>query len=278
MNQLKNAFKNVSIYLRGKGFQDAPLGIVLGTGMGSVLDIISIEKEIPFKDIPNFPASNVKFQKGSLIYGSIGGKKVICMNGRYHYYEGHSMRDVAFPVYVLHKMGVRHLLITSAVGGINRNYKKGDLVLVKDHINLCSANPLVGLRDEDCNVIFPNMVDAYDKETIRILKTAANKKGIKLKEGVLAYLPGPNFETIAELRFLSSLGADMIGWSMVPEVLMSRALNIKTTGICCISDISNPKTVVPANLDDIVDVCMKASHKLSVLIKDFVKKTKGGDN
>lgn len=272
MNQFKKAFKEVSIYLRGKGIQEASLGIILGTGMNDVLDIISIEKEIPLKDIPHFPASNVGFQKGSFIYGSIGGKKLLCMNGRYHYYEGHSMMEIVFPIYVLHKMGIKHLFITSAVGGINRNYRKGDIVLVKDHINLCSVNPLIGLRDEDGNVIFPNMVDAYDKEAIRSVKKVANKKGIKLKEGVLAYLPGPNFETIAELRLLSSVGADMVGWSMVPEVLMSRALNIRTTGICCISDISNPDAVVPANLDDIVDVCIKASDKLSILIKDFVKK------
>lgn len=278
MNQFKEAFKKVSVYLKGKGFQGAPFGIILGTGMNPIVDIISIEKDIPFKEIPNFPLSGVKFQKASLIYGSIGSKKVLCMNGRYHYYEGHSMRDVAFPVYVLHKMGIKHLLITSAVGGINRNYKKGDIVLVDDHINLCSANPLIGLKNEDGTVMFPNMVDAYDKETIRIMEKVANKKGIRLKEGVLAYLPGPNFETSAELRFLSSLGADMIGWSMVPEVLMSRALNIKTTGICCISDLSHPETVEPADISEIIDVCIKASGKIAILIKDFIEKLKGGDN
>lgn len=267
MDRFKKNLESTYVYLKEKGVQEAPFGLILGTGMTSATDIITTSKRVSFDEIPNFPNSNVRFHKGYLLGGKIGNRQVLCMEGRYHYYEGYSMREVCYPIYVLYKMGVRQLIITSAVGGIREDFINGDLVLVKDHINLCSVNPLIGLRDESGGTIFPNMLDAYDEKGRRTLKEIAVRNNINLKEGVLAYLPGPNFETKAELRCLSYMGADLIGWSMVPEVLMSRALNISTIGICCVSDLSHPATAVPADLDEIVSICNEASGKLSTLIR-----------
>lgn len=276
MDRFKRCWEGTYSYLKEKGVQGASFGLILGTGMDPVVDIITGRKDVPYNGIPGFPQTDTSFHKGHLIWGRIGDRNVLCMKGRFHYYEGYSMREVGYPVYVLYKLGVRRLIIMSAVGGISRDYEVGDLVLVKDHINLCSANPLIGMRSEEGGVIFPNMVDAYDGEGRRVLKKIARSEKIALKEGVLAYLPGPNFETRAELQGLSRMGADMIGWSMVPEVLVSRALNIRTLGICCISDLANPATVVPADLGEIVSVCHRASGKISTLIRHAVMELDSG--
>lgn len=271
MDRFKKCFESTYSYLKEKGIQETSFGLILGTGLDPVVGIIEKKRRIPYDGIPYFPKSNANFHKGHLVWGMMGDRKVLCMEGRYHYYEGYSMREVCYPTYVLYKLGVRQLIVTSAVGGIREDYVKGDLVLVKDHINLCSANPLIGMRGEDGGIIFPSMLDAYDEKGIQVLKKIARDKKIDLKEGVLAYLPGPNFETRAELQSLSYMGADLVGWSMVPEVLMSRALNIRTIGICCVSDLSHPDAVVPADLDEIVSVCKEASGRLSTLIHHAVR-------
>lgn len=270
MDRFRKHFESTYSYLKEKGVHKASIGLILGTGMDSVVSIITKNKSVPYAEIPCFPQSNVNFHKGQLVWGEIANKKVLCMKGRYHHYEGYSLREVCYPVYALYKLGVRQLIITSAVGGICKDYAKGDLLLVKDHINLSSANPLIGMRGEKGEIIFPNMLDAYDEKGRQMLKRLGMERGIDLKEGVLAYLPGPNFETRAELQSLSSMGADMIGWSMVPEVLMSRALNIRTIGICCVSDISNPATAVPADLNEIISVCNKASSRIATLVQHAV--------
>ncbi|MBI5562819.1 MAG: purine-nucleoside phosphorylase [Deltaproteobacteria bacterium] len=243
-----------------------PMGLMLGTGMSSVIDIIDIERRVALAEIPGLPSSSVAFQSPSFISGRIGDAPVVCADGRFHFYEGHSMREVVSIVYVMRELGVKRLIINSAVGGINKDYEQGDLVMVNDHINLSTANPLIGLKGEDGKMLFPNMIDAYHKETGAALKTAAAANAVMLKEGVLAYLPGPAFETRAELRLLRALGADLIGWSMVPEVSFARALGMEVAGICCVSDISNPDTAAPANLDDIVEACRSASERLSAIL------------
>lgn len=255
MNGFEKAFGKVAAFLRKEGFKDAQTGIILGTGMSSVVDSFSIDRRVSFKDVPGLPASSVGFQSPSIISGRLGKEGVMASTGRFHFYEGHSMRTVASIVYVMHRMGVKRLFINSAVGGINEGYSPGDLILVKDHIYLCTDSPLIGLRDELGHMLFPNLIDAYDAGE----RERLGRLGKGMKEGILAFLPGPAFETRAELAFLKSLGADLIGWSMAPEVMMARALGMKVAAICCVSDISNPATVVKADLGEIVDVCKRAA-------------------
>lgn len=271
MKNFESQFGPAVDYLKSKGFTNAPVGIMLGTGMSSVSGIIEDKRRVPLTEIPGLPQSAVAFQSPSISYGRIGGTPVVCTDGRFHFYEGLTMREVVSIVYVMRCLGVGRLFINSAVGGINSSYHPGDLVLVNDHINLSTANPLIGLRGQHGKMVFPNMIGAYHAETISLLKLSAAKNSISLKEGVLAYLPGPAFETRSELRLLAALGADLVGWSMVPEVIFARALGIETAGICCISDISDPGVAQEASIDDIVEVCENAAGSLAAILTNAVK-------
>lgn len=270
MKIFEKTFSKSAAFLKKKGFGQSPVGIILGTGMGSVAGMIDVKARTVMSAVPGLPRSSVRFQKPFFIHGRIGATDVVCTDGRYHFYEGHSMRDVCSIVYIMHRFGVKRLFINSAVGGINKGFRVGDLVAVKDHINLSGLNPAAGLRDKDGKAVFPDMIDAYDERGRRDLKSAARSEGVGVKEGVLAYLPGPSFETRAELRFIEKAGADLIGWSMVPEVIFARALGMSVTGICCVSDISNPKSVTHADLDEIVVACERSASKLTRVMKRVV--------
>lgn len=270
MNGFEKQFGAAAKYLVDGGFGESPVGMILGTGMSEAAGIIDVRARIPFADLPDMPASTVAFQSPSFIYGNIGQTPVICADGRFHFYEGHDMREVASIVYLMHRLGVKRIFINSAVGGINKTYAKGDLVMVSDHINMSSANPLIGLRDTDNKMYFPNMLDAYDVDMAGLIKKASAANETPIKEGVLAYLPGPAFETRGELRMLAMLGADLVGWSMVPEVLFARAIGMAVCGICCVSDISDPDCAIEADLDDIVEVCKKAASGFSALLNTAV--------
>lgn len=271
MKVFEDRFKESVDFLREKGFGNAETGadrgLVLGTAMGAVTESLTINEKIAFADIPGLPRSSVGFQKGSFISATIGDTPIICTDGRLHFYEGHSMKDVASITYIMHSLGIKKMIYTSAVGGINKDYETGDLVLVTDHINFCSLNPLIGLRGEDGKMLFPNLVDCYNKKMRSALTAAADKTGVELKEGVLAYLSGPAFETRAELKALRDSGADMIGWSMVPEVMMARALEMETTGICCISDISDPDRVEHVEIDELLAACDTVPDRLFKILK-----------
>jgi len=270
MRLFERTFSRSVAFLKKKGFGQSPVGIILGTGMSSVAGAIDVKARALMSAVPGLPRSSVRFQKPFFIHGRIGETDVVCTDGRYHFYEGHSLRDVCSIVYIMHRFGVKRLFINSAVGGINKDFKVGNLVLVKDHINLSGLNPAAGLRDKDGKAVFPDMIDAYDERGRKDFLTAARLEGVGVKKGVLAYLPGPSFETRAELKFIERAGADLIGWSMVPEVIFARALGMAITGVCCVSDISNPKSVTHAKLNEIVLACERSASGLTKIMKRVV--------
>lgn len=266
MKELEGTYGKAADFLKKEGMGGAGTGLILGTGMEPVADLIDVEKRVPFKEVPGLPERSVGFHKGEILYGKIGKTKVLCSQGRFHYYEGGAMRDAACLSYVMHSMGVKRLLITSAVGGIGKDMNAGDVALVTDHINLGGDNPLRGLRDGAGEMIFPNLLDCYDGELTGSLREAAVGESVPLKEGVLAFLPGPAFETRAELRMLREIGAHMVGWSLVPEVMLAKALGMDAAGACVISDVSDPERATHVGLPEIVEVSRKAATALARVV------------
>ena len=268
MTDLLKQIDDSSNFLFAQGMHSPEIGIVLGTGLGSLIKDIDIEKNVSYSDIPHFPLATVEFHKGQLIYGSIGVKKVLVMQGRYHYYEGYSMQQITFPVRVMKKLGVKKLLLSNAAGGIKTNFKKGDLVLIDDHINLLPENPLRGLNDPAFGNRFVDMCAPYDKSMSNILKTSAKKLSITLKEGVYASVPGPNLETRAEYRYIKSIGADMVGMSTVPEVIVANHVGLKCAAISVITDECHPDNLHPVDISEIIKVAGEAD---GILTKLFIE-------
>ncbi|MEO6220209.1 MAG: purine-nucleoside phosphorylase [Ginsengibacter sp.] len=266
MNNLIEKIKETADYLNQKKIKQSTIGIVLGTGLGSFVDGISVEKSIPYNKIPHFPAATVEFHKGQLIYGTLGNKKILVMQGRYHYYEGYSMAQITFPLRVMKKLGIENLLLTNAAGGINSNFRKGDLVLIDDHINLLPENPLRGLNDASFGNRFVDMCCPYDKVLNQKINDAANGLSISLKKGVYAAVPGPNLETRAEYRYLKSIGADMVGMSTVPEIIVANHIGLNCSAISVITDECDPDNLQPVDINEIIKVAGEADKVLSKLL------------
>ncbi|MBA3829475.1 MAG: purine-nucleoside phosphorylase [Taibaiella sp.] len=255
--------QEATTYLKNAGF-DAPIaGIVLGTGLGKMVEQVNIEYSIPYTEIPHFPEATVEFHAGKLIYGSIGKIKVIAMQGRFHYYEGYTMQQITFPVRVMHALGVKHLFLSNAAGGINADYKKGDLVLIDDHINLQTGNPLTGLNKPEYGPRFPDMSRPYDHRLNQLLLNAAKENGIQLKQGVYTSVQGPNLETRAEYRFLGIIGSDMVGMSTVPEVIVANQIGLPCAAVSVITDECDPDNLQPVDISEIIAVAGMADGKLS---------------
>lgn len=250
-------------HLKKHGFDEPEVGIVLGTGLSKLIDKIEIEHTIAYGNIPNFPVSTVEFHAGKLIYGKIGNKKVVAMQGRFHYYEGYSMQQITFPIRVMKSLGVKYLLLSNAAGGINLDFKKGSLVLIDDHINLQPANPLIGTNYETLGPRFPDMSQPYSPELMQKLTDAAKQHNIELKKGVYVSVTGPNLETRAEYRYLGKIGADMVGMSTVPEVIVANHMGLPCAAISVITDECDPDNLKPANISDIIKVAGEADEKLS---------------
>lgn len=257
-------------FLISKGFDQAETGVVLGTGLHNFINYINVIQTIPYSEIPNFPVSTVEFHKGNLIYGTIEGKSVLVMQGRFHAYEGYSMEQIVFPIRVMKLLGIKHLLLSNAAGGINLNFKKGDLVLIDDHINLQSGNPLTGKNCDELGARFPDMSEPYDTALKRILQQKAIDLNIELKKGVYAAVNGPNLETRAEYRYLKIIGADMVGMSTVPEVIASNHMQLPCAAISAITDECDPDNLKPVNIAEIIKVAGKADEKLSSLFKEVI--------
>ncbi|HEV8083094.1 MAG TPA: purine-nucleoside phosphorylase [Chitinophagaceae bacterium] len=266
MNNLLNQIEESAAFLSGKNIIAPAIGIVLGTGLGSLINNITIEKNISYNEIPYFSAATVEFHKGQLIYGTIGGKKILVMQGRYHYYEGYSMQQITFPIRVMKKLGIETLLLSNAAGGINNNFKNGDLVLIDDHINLLPENPLRGLNDAAFGNRFVDMCCPYDTRLNAKLNNAAKHLSIKLKKGIYASVPGPNLETRAEYRYIRSIGADMVGMSTVPEVIVANHIGLKCAAISVITDECNPDDLQPVDISEIIKVAGEADIILSKLL------------
>lgn len=244
-------------------------GIVLGTGLGDLVKSIDVVCSISYQDIPNFPISTVESHVGKLIFGFLGGKKVVAMQGRFHYYEGYNMNQIAFPIRVLSFLGVKKLLISNAAGGINPQFKKGDLVLVKDHINLFSGNPLIGKNYPELGPRFVDMYQPYDKKWIELAKNIAQQNNINIHFGVYAGLTGPMLETPAEYKYLSVIGADLVGMSTIPEVIAANHLGMKCL-VCSIVTDECYGEIKPVNITEIIEVANNAQPKLCILFEQFV--------
>ena len=254
-----------------RGIQKADIGIVLGTGLNKILDFVDVKETIPYSQIPGFPVSTVEFHKGNLVYGTIGDKKVLLMQGRFHAYEGYSPDQIVFPLRVMKLLGVQKLFLSNAAGGINLNYKKGDLVMIEDHINLLYGNPLTGKNFEELGPRFPDMSEPYDPALVSLLQKKAAELNIELKKGVYVAVHGPNLETKAEYRYLKIIGADMVGMSTVPEVIAANHMGIPCIAISVITDECDPNNLKPVKLEEIIAVANKSDEKLSLLFLETIK-------
>ena len=252
-------------FLIESGIYTPSIGIVLGTGLHQLLNYIDVKQTIPYADIPGFPVSTVEFHKGNLIFGTIANKKVLVMQGRFHAYEGHSMDQIVFPIRVMKLLGVQKLFLSNAAGGINLNFKKGDLVLIDDHINLQFGNPLTGKNFDELGSRFPDMSEPYDPYLKSLLQQKAGELNIDLKKGVYASVNGPNLETKAEYRYLKIIGADLVGMSTVPEVIAANHMQLPCAAVSVITDECDPDNLKPVNIAEIIKVAGKADEKLSRL-------------
>ena len=258
-------------FLNSKGIANAEIGIVLGTGLHQLLNHVDVKQTIPYAEIPNFPLSTVEFHKGHLIFGTIAGKNVLIMQGRFHAYEGYTMQQIVYPIRVMKLLGIEYLFLSNAAGGINLNFKKGDLVLLDDHINLLSGNPLSGKNYDELGSRFPDMSEPYDAQLKSSLLQKATDLGIELKKGVYAVVHGPNLETKAEYRYLKIIGADMVGMSTVPEVIAAVHMQLPCVGVSVITDECDPDNLKPVNIAEIIEVAGKADSKLSQLFIEAIK-------
>ena len=248
------------------------IAIILGTGLGKLAEDIMEEEIIPYSRIPNFPLSSVQSHSGNLVLGKLGNKEVVAMQGRFHYYEGYNLKEVTFPVRVMKKLGAEIIIISNAAGGMNRFFKRGDLMLITDHINLFGDNPLIGPNDEELGPRFPDKSEAYNQNLIELAKKVALKEKIRLQEGVYAGLTGPSLETPAEYRFLISIGADAVGMSTVPEVIVASHIGMKVLGISCITDLAIDGVIVKTSVEEIVKTASNAEPIMTKLIKKVIEK------
>jgi purine-nucleoside phosphorylase len=258
--------------VRGQSALAPEIGIILGTGLGGLAREIAIETEVPYAEIPGFPLSTVETHAGRLLLGRLGGRPVVAMQGRFHRYEGYDLQQVTFPVRVLHALGARTLIVSNACGGMNPLWGPGDLVLLSDHINLLGDNPLVGPNDERLGPRFPDMSAPYDPELRTLARKTALELGIVLREGVYVAVAGPNLETRAEYRMLRAMGADVVGMSTVPEVIVAGHQGMRTLGISIITDQCLPDALEPADIGRIIATAGQAEPHLTRLIAALVER------
>ncbi len=265
---IKSLNKTVD-FLRSKGISKPQIGIVLGTGLGKLIDEIKIEISIDYTEIPGFPVSTVESHKGKLIYGNLEGKKVLAMQGRFHYYEGYSLQQVTFPIRVLKLLGIQYLFLSNAAGAMNLNFKKGELMLIDDHINFLPENPLRGLNIDELGPRFPDMSRPYSAKLNQLLLHIAKEEKITLHQGVYVAVTGPNLETRAEYRMFRQY-ADAVGMSTVPEVIVANHMGLPCAAISVLTDECDPDNLVPAHISEIIATASKAEAKLIILLKKCI--------
>src|SRR3989338_3189486 len=248
------------------------VAIILGTGLGHLSKRITKSISIPFHSIPHFSETTTVAHAGRLVLGNLGGKRIAVMDGRFHYYEGYSLEQVTFTVRVLRKLGAKILIVSNAAGGLNLHYKKGDLVLIEDHINFMGVNPLVGPNDERLGIRFPDMSEPYSKRLISIAEKVAQEKRISVKRGVYIGVSGPNLETRAEYRFLRGLGADVVGMSTVPEVIVGVHAGFEILGLSIVTDLCDPDHLKPVNIEEIIKTANEAGPRLDQIVEGVVHK------
>ena len=257
-------------YIQKKTNFTPDYGVILGSGLGSFTDDLQIEYTIPYNEIPNFPVSTVEGHKGALVFGTIASKKVVAMQGRFHFYEGYSMKEVTFPVRVMKYLGITKLIVSNASGGVNPGYKVGSIVFLKDQINLLPEHPLNGLNDERFGPRFVNMSEPFSRKMIQKANEIANKLNISVHDGVYLGLQGPTFETLAEYKMVKILGADCVGMSTVPEVIVARHMNLETFGISVITDMGNEESIDSITHEDVLEAAKGAEPKVRAIIKELI--------
>ena len=259
-------------FIQQKTATNPTVGIILGSGLGGLVDMIERETSIPYSDIPNFPVSTVEGHSGQLIFGKIGNCPVMLMAGRFHYYEGYSMEEVTFPVRVMKALGVETVIISNAAGGTNPGFTIGDLMIIKDHINICPEHPLRGPNDERLGTRFPDMSKAYDHELIALAKDIAGEQGISVRTGVYIGLQGPTFETPAEYRMLHIMGGDAVGMSTVAEVIVARHAGMRVFALSVITDLGVTDVPVIITHEEVLEAANAAAPKMAGLVAALVKR------
>jgi purine-nucleoside phosphorylase len=257
-------------YIKNKTNFTPEYGVILGSGLGGFTQDIEVEYTLSYNDIPNFPVSTVEGHKGALVFGSIKGKKVVAMQGRFHYYEGYDMKQVTFPVRVMKYLGVKKLIVSNASGGVNHNYKVGSIVIIKDHINFMPEHPLRGKNDERFGPRFVNMSEPYSRKMIAKAKELASTLNIKVEEGVYLGLQGPTFETLSEYKMVKALGADCVGMSTVPEVIVASHMELECFGVSVITDMGNEESIDTITHKEVLEAAEKAEPHVRNLIKELI--------
>ncbi|HLP64393.1 purine-nucleoside phosphorylase [Flavobacterium sp.] len=258
-------------YIKEKTGFTPEYGVILGSGLGSFTDDIQIEFTLPYAEIPNFPMSTVQGHKGTLVFGTIGSKNVVAMQGRFHFYEGYDMKQVTFPVRVMKYLGVAKLIVSNASGGVNPSYEVGSIVLIKDHINLMPEHPLRGKNDDRFGPRFVNMSEPYSRNMIAKAKEIARENSIEVHDGVYLGLQGPTFETLAEYRMVKALGADCVGMSTVPEVIVARHMELEVFGLSVITDMGDEENIEEVNHEEVLKAAQKAEPHVRMLIKTLIE-------
>ncbi len=276
MQNIPAAVAETVAFLQKHAIDRPPVvGVVLGSGLGMLAKKMEVIHSFPYNAIPHFAEATVEFHKGHLVYGTIAGTHAIVMQGRFHYYEGYSMQQITFPIRVMKALGVQQLFLSNAAGGINPAYKKGDLVLIEDHLNFLPDNPLRGVNNAAAGQRFVDMAAPYNQLLNSQLKAKAGALKMNLQQGVYAAVMGPNLETRAEYRWLRNTGADMVGMSTVPEVIVANQISLPCAAISVITDECNPDNLQPVNIAEIIEVAGKADEKLSELLVAMIKRQTG---
>ncbi|WP_251620061.1 purine-nucleoside phosphorylase [Odoribacter lunatus] len=269
LQKIKNSAAYLSSFLDKEEYS---IGIILGTGLGELGKSIEIRHTIPYSAIPNFPVSTVEGHKGNLLIGQFGGKNIIAMQGRFHFYEGYSMQEVTFPIRVLRQLGVKTLFVSNAAGGVNTNFLVGDLMIITDHINLFPEHPLRGKNINELGPRFPGMTDAYSPRIIQIAEECSKELGIKLQKGVYAGLQGPSFETPAEYHWIRVIGGDAVGMSTVPEIIVARHMGIECFGISVITNSTASPELIKTNHEEVQDIGNTAQPRMTALFQAIISK------
>jgi len=258
-------------YILQKTKYKPSIGLILGSGLGDLANLIENPEFYPYETIPNFPVSTVEGHKGRLVIGTLKGKTVVAMQGRFHYYEGYSLNEVTFPIRVMKLLGIETIIITNAAGAVNENFKPGDLMIINDHINLSGNNPLIGANLNDFGTRFPDMCNAYNSDLIEKVKNVAKENNIDVKEGVYTLMTGPSYETPAEIRMIRTLGGDAVGMSTVPEVIIANHSGMKVIGISCLTNMAAGILKQPLNHEEVIKTSNLAKTKFVNLINSLIE-------
>jgi len=272
MGQLLERMEEASSFIRSRTNVQPQIGLILGSGLGELAEDIQEAERIPYAAIPHFPVSTVEGHAGQLVAGLLQGKPVIAMQGRFHYYEGYSMQEVTFPVRVMKHLGVGRLFVTNACGGMNPQFKPGDLMVISDHLNMTGANPLIGGNEAALGPRFPDMSRAYTPELQALVRDTAASLGIEVQTGVYAGISGPNYMTPAELKMLRLMGGDAVGMSTVPEVIIASHMAMEVIGISCVTDMAIGETLEPLSHEQVIETANRTKPKFIALVKAVIPK------